>query len=157
MALTCFTLWNFEPRVRITSLCSAHMGIRPVGYFYNGESHDFWEAVFILKGKAGITAGETVYSLREGQMIFHPPGEFHRLWNDGDEFLRIAIVSFGTTAFPIDHHRIYSFTDCDRVFASVRALRKLFETEGIFITGMRKETSESDAQKAITNLENLFT
>ena len=89
-------------------------------------------------------------------MIFHPPGEFHRLWNDGDEFLRIAIVCFGTAAFPIDRHRIYSFDDSDRVFNAVRALRKLFETDGIFITGMRKTTSESDAQKAVTNLENLF-
>ena len=145
MAFSRFTLWNFEPRVRITSFCSAHMGIRPIGYFYNGESHDFWEAVFILKGKAGITAGETVYTLTEGQMIFHPPGEFHRLWNDGDEFLRIAIVSFGVAAFPIDRHRIYSFESSDRVFLAVREIRKMFETDGIFIVGKREDAKESDA------------
>lgn len=156
MAFSVFTLWNFEPRVRVTSFCSAHMGIRPVGYFYKGESHDFWEAVFILKGKAGITAGETVYTLCEGQMIFHPPGEFHRLWNDGDEFLRIAIVSFGADAFPIDRHRIYSFDSGDRVFATVREIRRLFETDGIFVVGMRKSTKGSDAQKAVAALENLF-
>ena len=156
MAFSRFTLWNFEPRVRVTSFCSAHMGIRPVGYFYNGESHDFWEAVFILKGRAGITAGETVYTLGEGQMIFHPPGEFHRLWNDGDEFLRIAIVSFGADAFPIDRHRIYSFASGDRVFSVVREIRKLFETDGIFVVGMRKNIKESDAQKAVAALEELF-
>ena len=156
MAFSRFTLWNFEPRVRITSFCSAHMGIRPIGYFYNGESHDFWEAVFILKGKAGITAGETVYTLTEGQMIFHPPGEFHRLWNDGDEFLRIAIVSFGVAAFPIDRHRIYSFESSDRVFLAVREIRKMFETDGIFIVGKREDAKESDAQKAVSALENLF-
>lgn len=156
MAFAKFTLWNYQPRVRVTSFCSAHMGIRPVGYFYNGESHDFWEAVFILKGRAGITAGETVYTLTEGQMIFHPPGEFHRLWNDGDEFLRIAIVSFGADAFPIDRHRIYSFDSVDRVFSTVREIRKLFETDGIFVVGMRETTSESDAQKAVAALESLF-
>ena len=151
-----FKLWNFEPRVRITSFCSAHMGIRPVGYSYNGESHDFWEAVFILKGRAGITAGETVYTLTEGQMIFHPPGEFHRLWNEGDDFLRIAIVSFGVSAFPLDSHRIYSFSSSDRVFEAVRAIRKLFLTDGIFVVGMREDTKESDAQKAVADLEELF-
>ena len=156
MAFSRFTLWNFEPRVRVTSFCSAHMGIRPVGYFYNGESHDFWEAVFILKGKAGITAGETVYTLGEGQMIFHPPGEFHRLWNDGNEFLRIAIVSFGADSFPIDRHRIYSFDSGDRVFSVVREIRKLFKTDGIFVVGMRENTRESDAQKAVAALEGLF-
>ena len=156
MAFARFTLWNYEPKVRITSFCSAHMGIRPVGYFYNGESHDFWEAVFILKGNAGITAGETVYMLNEGQMIFHPPGEFHRLWNDGDEFLRIAIVSFGVAAFPIDRHRIYSFESSDRVFLAVREIRKMFETDGIFIVGKREDAKESDAQKAVSALEDLF-
>ena len=156
MAIARFTLWNFEPRVRITSFCSAHMGIRPVGYFYNGESHDFWEAVFILKGTAGITAGETVYTLSEGQMIFHPPGEFHRLWNNGNEFLRIAIVSFGADFFPIDRHRIYTFQSYDRVFESVRAIRRLFKTDGMFIVGIREGTKESEAQKAVTALELLF-
>lgn len=156
MALARFTLWNFEPRVRIISFCSAHMGIRPVGYFYNGESHDFWEAVFILKGTAGITAGETVYTLSEGQMIFHPPGEFHRLWNNGNEFLRIAIVSFGADFFPIDRHRIYTFSSADRVFEAVRAIRKLFKTDGMFIVGMREGTKESEAQKAVMSLEGLF-
>ena len=156
MAIARFTLWNFEPRVRITSFCSAHMGIRPVGYFYNGESHDFWEAVFILKGTAGITAGETVYTLSEGQMIFHPPGEFHRLWNNGNEFLRIATVSFGADFFPIDRHRIYTFQSYDRVFESVRAIRRLFKTDGMFIVGIREGTKESEAQKAVTALELLF-
>ena len=156
MAFARFTLWNYEPKVRITSFCSAHMGIRPVGYFYNGESHDFWEAVFILKGNAGITAGETVYMLGEGQMIFHPPGEFHRLWNEGDEFLRIAIVSFGADTFPIDRHRIYSFDNEKAVFSAVRELRKVFETEGIFVTGLREGYDEGNAQRAVSELERLF-
>lgn len=151
-----FTLWNYEPRVRITSFCSAHMGIRPVGYFYNGESHDFWEAVFILKGKAGITAGETVYTLGEGQMIFHPPGEFHRLWNEGDDFLRIAIVSFGADVFPIDRHRIYSFDDEKAVFSAVRGLRRVFELDGIFVVGLKESAAESEVQRAVVELERLF-
>ena len=156
MAFARFTLWNYEPKVRITSFCSAHMGIRPVGYFYNGESHDFWEAVFILKGNAGITAGETVYMLNEGQMIFHPPGEFHRLWNEGNEFLRIAIVSFGADAFPIDRHRIYTFNNEKAVFSAVRELRKVFETDGIFVRGLKSGCDEGNAQRAVNRLEQLF-
>lgn len=156
MASARYTFWELEPRVRITLLCSVHMRIRPIDYSYPGESHDFWEAVFILKGRAGVTAGETVYTLSAGQMIFHPPGEFHRLWNDGNEFLRIAIVSFGASAFPIDRHQIYSFSSPHRVFSEIRGIRRFFETDGIFVVGVRENTKESKAQKAIAGLEALF-
>jgi len=156
MAISRFTLWNFEPRVRITSFCSAHAGIRPVGYFYNGESHDFWEAVFVLKGRAGITAGETVYTLGEGQMIFHPPGEFHRLWTDGNDFLRIAIFTFGADLFPLETHRIYSFSSGDRVVSTLEEIRRVFEFNGAFIVGKREGIKESEEQKAVMSLEELF-
>lgn len=156
MSFSRFTLCNFEPRVRITFFCSAHTGTRPVGYFYDGESHDFWEAVFVIKGKAGVTAGETVYTLTEGQMIFHPPGEFHRLFNDGDDFLEISIISFGADFFPIDRHRIYSFSSSERVFSVLADIRNVFQTRGIFIVGKRKDVSESRVQKAVMALEELF-
>ena len=156
MSFSRFTLCNFEPRVRITFFCSAHTGTRPVGYFYDGESHDFWEAVFVIKGRAGVTAGETVYTLTEGQMIFHPPGEFHRLFNDGDDFLEISIISFGADFFPIDRHRIYSFSSSERVFSVLADIRNVFQTRGIFIVGKRKDVSESRVQKAVMALEELF-
>ena len=156
MGLTHFKLCYFEPRVRITALCSAHAGIRPVGYSYDGESHDFWECVFILKGRAGITAGETVYTLTEGQMIFHPPGEFHRLWNDGDGFLRIVIVTFAADRFPIDEHRVYLFEPDDRIHSICKDIRKQFDTDGIFLIGLKDEKRAGAAQKAISSLENMF-
>jgi len=156
MGLTHFKLCYFEPRVRITALCSAHAGIRPVGYSYDGESHDFWESVFVLSGRAGITAGETVYTLNAGQMIFHPPGEFHRLWNDGDGFLRIVIVSFAADRFPIKEHRICSFENDSRVHSICHDIRKQFKTDGIFLIELKKEKSAAEAQKAIGRLEALF-
>ena len=151
-----FTLCYLEPRVRLSALCSAHTGIHPVGYSYNGESHDFWEAVFILKGKARVTAGETVYSLNEGEMIFHPPGEFHRLWNEGEEYLRIAIISFVAPNFPIQKHTIRSFSSKERVFFAVREIRKHFKTDGIFVVDLISDAHASAAQKAVGNIESLF-
>lgn len=151
-----FKLCYLEPRIRLSALCSAYTGIHPVGYFYNGESHDFWEAVFVLKGRARVTAGETVYSLNEGQMIFHPPGEFHRLWNEGTEYLRIAIISFAAPKFPIQKHTICSFASKERVFFCVREIRKHFKTDGIFVIKLMSENHASAAQQAVGNIESLF-
>ena len=156
MKIDKFKLCPIEPMVRIKAFCSAHSGIRPVGYFYSGESHDFWESVFILKGRAGITAGETVYTLEEGQMIFHPPGEFHRIWNEGDDFLRVVIVSFSVEYFPLEKHQICRFRPDDRVFSVVRDIRKIFVTDGIFLRALREPIDPVRVHKAVSNLENLF-
>ena len=51
----------------------------PDGYTFKGETHDFAEAVCVTDGKAGITAGKNVCVLSAGQMILHPPGEFHAI------------------------------------------------------------------------------
>ena len=142
--------------VRIKAFCSAHSGIRPVCYFYLGESHDFWESVFVLKGRAGITAGETVYTLEEGQMIFHPPGEFHRIWNAGDDFLRVVIVSFSVEYFPLEKHQICRFIPEDCVFSIVREIGRLFVTDGIFLKELKEPVDPVRVHKALIALENLF-
>jgi len=151
-----FSLYYIEPYLKISGLCSAHMSIKPVGYSYDGESHDFWEAVFVLKGVAGVTAGETVYSLSTGNMIFHPPGEFHRIWNEGKESLRIAIVSFAADNFPIQSHLICPFSSATNIIHTIRQIKKIFEMKDITVVGVRPNCKKSDIQRTIANIENLF-
>ena len=63
-------------------------------YFFGGESHDFAEAVCVLKGEVGITADKHVYTLSEGQMALHPPGEFHAIWSHGECEPETFVFSF---------------------------------------------------------------
>ena len=44
-------------------------------FFYEGEYHDFWEAVYIISSKAGVSADDKIYSLSKGDIIFHKPME----------------------------------------------------------------------------------
>ncbi len=46
---------------------------------YSGESHDFWEMVFIESGSVIVTEDEKVYTLEKNQLVFHAPNEFHRI------------------------------------------------------------------------------
>ena len=62
-------------------------------FYFNGEFHDFWEFVCVLEGKAGVAADEKVFLLEAGQIIFHKPMEFHRLWAEGPN-VKLAIFSF---------------------------------------------------------------
>lgn len=63
-------------------------------YRFCGEMHDFWEVVYVQKGKLGVTAGEQVYDLSEGELIVHSPMEFHNLFVIDSMGADVVIVSF---------------------------------------------------------------
>jgi len=70
------------------------------GYFFKGESHPFYKAVCVLKGRVGITAGKRVYVLTSGQMMLHRPGEYHAIWEEGSSKPESVIFSFAAAPFP---------------------------------------------------------
>lgn len=80
------------------------------GYFFNGESHDFYEVVCVLKGRVGITAGKRVYVLSEGEMTIHRPGQFHAIWEEGESSPVSIIFSFSAFPFPKVTDRVYRLT-----------------------------------------------
>lgn len=64
------------------------------GYFFAGESHDFWEAVYCLKGEAYVSADEKIICLTENRIIFHKPMEFHSLRIEKGVDTELYIMSF---------------------------------------------------------------
>ena len=63
-------------------------------FYFFGESHPFWEMVYVRQGSVGITADERVYTLKEGEMIFHKPMEFHRIWSQDGTSPKYCVFSF---------------------------------------------------------------
>ena len=71
-------------------------------YSFSGETHDFWEMVYVADGALGITADDRVLELGKGQIIFHKPMEFHRLWSIKGTAPHAVIMSFGTSGDGMD-------------------------------------------------------
>lgn len=65
--------------VPIQELYTVHYFEYTGSYAFSGETHDFWELLYVDRGVLRVTAGESVHDLRQGQLIFHAPGEFHAL------------------------------------------------------------------------------
>lgn len=63
-------------------------------YRYTGEKHDFWEFVYVDKGKLEVSADQEGYELKEGDIIFHKPNEFHNLWANGICAPNVLVISF---------------------------------------------------------------
>ena len=72
-------------------------------FVFNGESHPFWEAVYVLSGEVEVTEDENVYILGEGNLIFHAPMEFHRIKSAQGSSPSGYIISFGTSGCLPEH------------------------------------------------------
>lgn len=47
------------------------------GHVFPGERHDFWELVYVDHGELEIGTDTNTFLLRQGQITFHQPNEFH--------------------------------------------------------------------------------
>lgn len=63
-------------------------------FHYDGESHDFWEMVYIDKGQMVCTADKNRFLLKSGEMVFHKPNEFHNLSGDQQTAPNVSILTF---------------------------------------------------------------
>ena len=53
------------------------------GYVFSGESHFFWEFIYVDRGSIVVTAGADKYFLKAGELAFHCPYEFHSFQSVG--------------------------------------------------------------------------
>ena len=67
-------------------------------YKTKGETHDFWEMVYVDSGELDIRGGEHDHHLHQGDVIFHKPNEFHDVRCDGIHTASIFLVTFDCTS-----------------------------------------------------------
>lgn len=72
-----YLFYSLNNDINITNLVSLFYEKAPRNFSVSGESHDFWEFIYIDKGQMLITAGEHKYILKTGELAFHCPCEFH--------------------------------------------------------------------------------
>ena len=61
-------------------------------YSFSGESHAFWEFIYVDRGSIVVTAGSDRYFLKAGELAFHCPDEFHSFQSVGES--NVMVVSF---------------------------------------------------------------
>ena len=64
-------------------------------FVFDGDSHDFWEMVYVDKGRVKVFSNEKEIILSQGEIIFHQPNEFHsiRAYDSEPNFFVISFVS----------------------------------------------------------------
>lgn len=64
------------------------------GFNFPGETHNFWECLYVLEGTACVSGDDRVYNLSEGNIIFHKPLELHKFYIDNENGATLLIFSF---------------------------------------------------------------
>ncbi len=125
--------------LRVNALYTVSRRKFPADYSFVGETHDFYEIVYVAGGRAGITAEREVFVLSEGQLVIHPPNEFHRIWSDG-EAAEIIIFSFDAD-FPPPHAHLFSlgYSQREKLLALYQEAEAALLFRGVQIAGIRDE------------------
>lgn len=80
--------------ISITKIVTIHYYEFDKNFSYDGESHNFWEMVYIDAGNVQIKANNKEVHLKQGEIIFHKPNEFHTLRTYKQTAANVFIISF---------------------------------------------------------------
>lgn len=78
----------------VKRIISVHYFEFAKNYIFEGETHDFWEMVYVDRGEIEVMADTNGYKLRQSEIIFHKPNEFHNLWANGSIAPNVIVISF---------------------------------------------------------------
>lgn len=84
-----------KAEIEVSKIVTVHNYEYGPDFSFLGESHDFWELVYIDRGSVEITRDGEGVVLSQGQAIFHKPNEFHtiRSLDSAPNFFVISFVS----------------------------------------------------------------
>lgn len=83
-----------EQEFQISEIISLHYFEFAKDFLYEGEKHDFWEFLYVDKGEAEVMADTVGYKLKQGDIIFHKPNEFHNVWANKVIAPNLIVISF---------------------------------------------------------------
>ena len=134
--------------IKINSFISVHYFEYHKLYSYKGEKHDFWELVYNDKGEITVVAEDKKQILKQGEMVFHRPNEFHSVIGNGLEGSNTVIISFDCKS------KAMAFFEGKTITLSVKQKRLLAfiveEAKKIFVPPFN-----DPEQKKLTKLKNI--
>lgn len=102
--------YNVTEPIKIEKLHSLFKKYYEKGFNFAGETHDFWEILYVIDGEVIVSADENVYNFKSGDIIFHKPLELHKFSVIGEEGATLLIFSFsmhGEFCKNAEHHALH--------------------------------------------------
>lgn len=84
--------------ISIDSIITVHYFEYMKDFVFKGESHDFWEFLYVDKGTVSVRSDEHWLTLNTGDIIFHKPNEFHAIRSIGKNSPNLVVMSFTSSS-----------------------------------------------------------
>lgn len=100
--------WSAYPvkeQIRITEFYTMFKKDCDKAFVFPGETHNFWECVYVISGSICVSADERVYNMNPGEIIFHKPYEFHKFCITGEKNAELFIFSYSSKGNLCDYFR----------------------------------------------------
>ncbi len=94
--------------ISISKIVTIHHYEFSKNFFFEGESHNFWEMLYVDKGQVNIRAGAKKFTLKQGEVTFHKPNEFHTICTDGINAADVFIITFVCSSSSADFFKGYT-------------------------------------------------
>lgn len=101
---------GLKDEIKIKDIVTVHYFEYTKNYKFPGESHNFWEIVYVDRGKILERVGEEEIILKSGDVYFHKPNEWHSQAADGENVANVAIISFISDSKCMDYFNDFKTT-----------------------------------------------
>lgn len=85
---------SLENKLIIPEIYTIHYFEYMSNFSFKGESHDFWEFIYVDKGEVNILMDQKPVILKKGEVAFHKPNEFHKVEACGKSGPNLVVISF---------------------------------------------------------------
>lgn len=89
-----YQMHKLEPVFFVKELANVSHYDLPRDFVFEGESHDSWELTYVDRGQIAISVKGEKYLLKQGEMVFYTPGEFHSIHLVENKPASIIVVTF---------------------------------------------------------------
>lgn len=89
--------WEVYPireQIKIQNMYSLFEAHYDSGFEFLGESHSFWECLYVMGGEVRVSADGRIHNLSRGVLIVHKPEEFHKFVVTGQGGADVLVFSF---------------------------------------------------------------
>lgn len=101
---------TLKREIAIDSIITIHYFEYMKDFVFHGESHDFWEFLYVDQGSVIVQAAENHFRMEAGDIIFHEPNEFHAIRSVGNSSPNLVVMSFVTNSPAMNFFRKKNFT-----------------------------------------------
>jgi len=124
---TTYIKTKLQSVINISKIVTIHYYEFDRHFVFHGESHDFWEMVYVDKGTVAIKRDEESITLKQGEVLFHRPNEFHSI-KALDSSPNFFVISFVCESAMMQYFEKYQTTLAKNLRAFLSSILKESET-----------------------------